>query len=187
MKLFSVWDTGLAGLDDEGIARRWGERAGADPLRTIARYRAGRPDAAPADIWVAVSTDWVFRIPAIRLLEAQLQHQPACWSYLFTTRSTAFGGMLGSCHALDIPYVFDTLDRPGVAMFTGNPEGAAELAIAMQEAWLAFARSGAPGHAGLPEWPRYDVERRSTMELGTPSRLLIDPNAAERVIWDGVR
>ncbi|GAC1315507.1 MAG: carboxylesterase/lipase family protein [Acidimicrobiales bacterium] len=186
MRLFGIWDDNLASLDDDGIVARWRGAVGEQTAKIVAAYRAERPDASAADLWTAVATDWVFRMPAIRLLEAQLTHQPSCWSYLFTMRSTAFGGMLGACHALEIPFVFDTLDRPGVAMFTGDPEGAAELAVAMQEAWIAFARDGAPASPGLPPWPAYDSQTRATMELGPQRRVIADPYDRERRLWDEV-
>jgi len=35
------------------------------------------------------------------------------------------------------------------------------------DAWIAFARTGNPNCDGIPKWPSYDIENRSTM--------LIDP------------
>ena len=186
MRLFGMWDQKLATLDDDGIVARWRPAVGEETAKIVAAYRAERPDATATELWTTVATDWVFRMPAIRLLEAQLRHQPACWSYLFTMRSTAFGGALGACHALEIPFVFDNLDRPGVAMFTGEPEGAAELAVAMQEAWIAFARHGDPRAGVLADWSPYDCESRNTMELGPTCRLVADPYDRERRIWEGV-
>lgn len=187
MRLYSVWDQTLASADDRGIAERMRTFTGAMTDDVLVVYRQNRPDASAADLWVAIATDWVFRIPAIRLLEAQLTHQSACWSYLFTMRSTAFGGLLGSCHGLDIPFTFDALDRPGVDLFTGAPEGGAELAAAMGGSWVAFARTGDPNHVGIPLWPRYDTDRRLTMELGSQLRVVADPAGRERASWDGIR
>lgn len=187
MRLFAIWDQQLGALDDEGVVARWSPSFGEQTNRIVAAYRAARPDSSAADLWTTIATDWVFRIPAIRLLEAQLPHHPDCWAYLFTMRSTAFGGLLGACHALEIPFVFDTLDRPGVAMFTGAPDGEAELATAMHRAWIAFARTGDPTHDGVRPWPRYDMEHRQTMEFGPSRGVIADPYARERLVWDGVR
>lgn len=187
MRLFAAWDQTLPTLDDAGIVERWGASLGDRAAGIVAAYRSSRPGVGAAELWSAIATDWVFRLPALRLLEAQLAHQPACWAYLFTMRSTAFGGALGSCHALDVPFTFDTLDRPGVAMFTGDPPGAAGLAVAMQETWIAFARSGDPNSDALPPWPTYDTLVRPTMELGAERRVLVDPGQAERRLWDDLR
>jgi para-nitrobenzyl esterase len=98
-------------------------------------------------------------------------------------RSTAFGGLLGACHGLEIPFVFDNLGRSGVNLFTGDPPGGQELATAMHRAWLAFARGGDPNHDGLAPWPRYDTTRRATMEFGPQCRVLDDPMGDERTLW----
>ena len=63
------------------------------------------------------------------------------------------GGMLRSCHALELPFVFDTHDVPGTSVFTGEGEAVDRLTRAMQDAWIAFARTGDPNHDGLARWP----------------------------------
>ena len=54
------------------------------------------------------------------------------------------------------------------------------LAVEMQDAWLAFARSGDPG------WPAYDTVKRATRRLGRNGDLDWDPQGAERAFWDGL-
>ena len=176
----------LRSVEDEAtILRRLG-RMVEDPHTLVAAYRQARDEASHDDLWTAILTDRIFRIPAIRLAEAQLAHQPEhTFVYLFEWASTAFDGRLGSCHALEIPFLFDALDKPGAEMFTG-PGAPRDLAVAMQEAWLAFARTGDPSHPGLPEWPAYDVASRATMHLGDPCHLEHDPGPTERAAWDGV-
>jgi para-nitrobenzyl esterase len=53
------------------------------------------------------------------------------------------------------------------------------------EAWSGFARSGAPGASGLPDWPPYTLERRETMTLGATCALELDPGSATRRLWAG--
>ena len=96
-----------------------------------------------------------------------------------------FGGRLGSCHALEIPFVFDNLDKPGVRMFCGD-EPPAGLGAAMNAAWARFARSGDPAGGGLGEWPAYGGDRRATMVLDVDTRVEDDPMAGQRAVWDGV-
>jgi para-nitrobenzyl esterase len=151
-------------------------------------YRQARPGGAVDDLWVALSTDWVFRIPAVRLAEAHAKaaDTPSTFLYEFAFRSTAFGGALGASHAIDVPFVFDNLDQPGVDVFLGPIDaGARRLAELTSGAWLAFARSGEPGAVGLPEWAPYTVERRATMVLDAERcELTDDPRSAERLVWD---
>jgi para-nitrobenzyl esterase len=83
-------------------------RAGSDVL---AVYRSNRPDAEPHELAAAAETDRMFRIPAIRLAEAQSQHNPNSWMYRFDWRSTTRGGEFGACHLLEVPFAFDRLDN----------------------------------------------------------------------------
>jgi para-nitrobenzyl esterase len=146
-------------------------------------YRARRPDVTPQELWLELSTDGVFRIPAIRLLEAQHAHAPV-WSYLFTFESPVFGGILRSTHALEITFVFDNLNRGGAELLTGTGPERQGIADAMHRAWIAFARAGDPNHPGLPDWPRYDLTRRATMRFDAECELLDDPGRDDRVAFD---
>jgi carboxylesterase type B len=103
--------------------------------------------------------------------------------YEFAWRSPAFGGRLGACHALEIPFVFDTLDL-GPDQIVGpllGPAPPQRLADTMHAAWVAFASTGDPG------WPSYDLARRATMRLDTISTVVDDPRPMERALWEGVR
>jgi para-nitrobenzyl esterase len=176
-------------MDDATLERRVdrltnGARAAADVL---AAYRAGRPGASNDDLWSAVMTDAVFRVPAVRLVETLASRGQDAWLYRFDHEATAFGGALGACHAVDVPFVFDNLHRRGADVFLGEiDDDARALASATSRAWIATARSHDPNHDGLPDWPRYDTDRRATMVLGHPSALADDPAGAERAVWDGV-
>jgi para-nitrobenzyl esterase len=139
--------------------------------------RLGSP--SEKDLRNAIETDRVFRIPAIRLAEAQVAKGTPAWMYRFDWPSPAFGGRLGACHALEIPFVFDNLAAPGVDVFTGG--GAPQtLATAMHAAWVAFAKTGDPG------WEAYDTGRRATMLFDLESRVHEDPGGDLRRLWDGL-
>ena len=175
----------LRSVEDESTLLRRLGRMVEDPHAMASVYRQSRDDASHDAIWDAIMTDRVFRIPAIRLAEAQSAHQPdATFMYLFEWASSAFDGRLGSCHALEIPFVFDCLDAVGVGMFTG-PEAPQGLSDAMAESWVAFANTRNPHHAGLPAWPAYDTSSRSTLHFDVTSRLEHDPAAEIRAAWDG--
>ncbi len=171
-------------VDEEILLRRLG-RVVEDPHGMVSVYRQAHADADHDRLWSAVMTDRVFRIPAIRLAEAQCRHQPRTWMYLFQWASSAFGGRLGSCHALEIPFVFDNLHQPGVSFFTGD-DPPKTLADAMHRAWIAFARTGDPNHDGLPQWLSYDLHERSTMHFDVVCELQSDPAPEQRAAWDGV-
>jgi para-nitrobenzyl esterase len=184
MTLFAIVDPTLATMDDADVAQRL---AGFDPtldapslLRTYRDHKAG---ASTQDVWIAMASDGLFRIPAIRLVEAHLAHGPA-WMYLFTWATPVFGGMLKSTHALEIPFVFDNLDQPGVEMFTGDGGERQSIADGMHAAWIAFARTGDPSHPGIPQWPNYGLERRATMRIDATWELVDDPDSDVRKYWE---
>ena len=59
----------------------------------------------------------------------------------------------------------------------------ADLADAIQDAWLSFARTGDPGG----DWPRYDLATRPTMRFDTTSAVVNDPLAERRQLWAGAQ
>lgn len=154
------------------------------PVATaLAAYRVANPNASPGDLLAAVQTDWWCRIPAIRLADAHAKNAAPTYMYEFAWRSPAFDGRLGACHALEIAFVFDTLDK-GADQMVGpllGPTPPQALADTMHAAWVAFATNGAPG------WPKYDLRRRATMRFDTTSDVVDDPRSAERALWEGVR
>jgi carboxylesterase type B len=154
------------------------------PVETaLAAYLAAYPGASPGDLLAAVQTDWWCRIPGIRLADAHAPGGGATFMYEFAWPSPVFGGRPGACHALEIAFVFDTLDK-GPNQLLGlllGPTPPQQLADAMHSAWLAFATNGDPG------WPKYDLSRRATMRFDTSSEVVDDPRPAERALWEGVR
>jgi para-nitrobenzyl esterase len=100
--------------------------------------------------------------------------------YEFAWPTPVLGGRLGACHALEIGFVFDTLDAEGSDVLYGSAPPA-ELAATMHRAWADFARSGQPG------WPAYDVATRATMTFDVESTVIHDPRPEQRVLWDGIR
>jgi carboxylesterase type B len=135
------------------------------------------------DVLAAVETDWWCRIPAIRLAEARVNAPGGTYMYEFAWPSPAAGGLFGACHALEIAFVFDTLDK-GAAQMLGPLLGDAApqaLADVMHKAWITFAATGNPG------WPKYDARRRATMRFDVVSGVVDDPRRWEREFWEGVR
>ena len=190
-KLFGMIDPGLRGLDRAGLLRRLERQAGDAAMRIVATYEEAHPDASPADLFYAIESDRVFRIPALRLAEARLSRPDAgddVFVYRFDWESPALGGALGACHAVELGFVFGVLDKPGMDFLAGGGPEAERLAGVTMDAWLAFARSGDPSHADLPggRWARYDLERRSTLVLGPRCGLELDPGERERKAWEGV-
>ena len=159
------------------------ERSGRDVDEIVKVYAEARPDADDLDVLAAIESDQIFGIPAIRLAEALVEHDPDVWMYRFSWRTPVLGGALGACHALELPFVFETLDDARELVSDDAPE---DLARSVHGAWVRFAATGNPNGGDLPAWPRYDVETRPVMDFGVERRLLHDPSSLERQLWDGV-
>jgi len=109
--------------------------------------------------------------------------QPVCPGSAVALQDTPAHDRIGSGHGLELPFVFGTL-RDGILRRTiGASYSARRLSRRMRDAWIAFAREGAPGHAHLPEWPAYDTRERATLEFDRESELIRAPFAAESAFW----
>ncbi len=175
-RLFLV-PTGIMNIIDDNLLQMAAvaDGLGANALPT---YRANRPSASAGDLLAVVAGDWFFRIPAIRVAEAR--PESATWVYEFAWPTPVLGGTLGACHAVEIPFVFDTLRTEDAESLIGTepPQG---LADTVHRAWVAFISDGDPG------WDRYTTLDRATMVFNTESAIVKDPRGDERQLWAGIR
>ncbi len=199
-KLFGLGDPKVRELDDAALLRRVERNVPGHDAdgrsraeRAIATYRAARRaaglPATPPDLWFAIEGDRMFGVPALRLAErkARVRGGASVHKYLFTWNSPAMNGILGACHALEIPFVFGTAGSlPALRGFVGEGPGVEKLSLEMQDAWTSFARTGDPSHAGLAAWPAFEPTRAATMVFGPETRLVDGPHREELTFWDGL-
>jgi para-nitrobenzyl esterase len=132
------------------------------------------------DILDAIGTDVRFRIPSARWALDQRTAGGKAWLYLFTHASPARRGAFGSCHALEMPFVFGTLGAPTQDRFAGTGADVQRLSREMMDCWLSFAINGDPAQASVGPWSQY-AQSRPTMIFGTKaSGQENDPFAEER-------
>ncbi len=143
LTLFGLGNPALMALDEEGMGR-WIANAAPDiePGEVIEAYRGARAargeKTEPTDIWVAAGTDFVFRWPSFQLAAAHSARGSRAFMYLFEWESPAFGGILGACHALELPFVFGAVHLPVVQVFSGSGPVVERLSRDMQDAWLCL-------------------------------------------------
>ncbi|MDQ1567056.1 MAG: para-nitrobenzyl esterase, partial [Actinomycetota bacterium] len=199
MTLFTVAIPGFSLLTEDVLPAVAATMNGADSSALLEVYARTRPGSSPAERLTAFMTDR-FRVGSIRLAERKLAGDaggaaaatraggappdPAgsVFMYRFDFTTPVLEGRLGAPHALDIAFCFDNLSQ--TRLHGGRPE-APELAERVSEAWLAFARAGDPNHPGLPAWPTYDTDRRATMLFDVDCQVADDPDAEERLAWEG--
>lgn len=185
-KLLGTMDPGLGKLDEAGLLRRCKRLIPLDDVQSLVEaYRSARAkrgaSTTPSELFAAIQTDRVFRMPAIRLAETQHRRGQPVYNYLFTWPSPLFDGLLGACHALELGFLFGTYEEK----FSGSGPAADALAKNIQDAWLAFAHTGDPSCESLGTWPTYG-DSRETMILGEECTLEQAPYDEERRTWDSV-
>lgn len=141
---------------------------------------------SPYERFNAFMTDRMFAVPTARMLNAQSRFAPV-YAYRFDWRCRLLGGVFGSCHALELGFVFGTYAPGPASAFFGKGPAADALADSMMDCWTAFACSGDPSTKSVGEWPCYDPDRRATMIFGDGAPHLADaPDRARIDAWDAV-
>jgi para-nitrobenzyl esterase len=182
MTLFFGLAPWLDGLDEAGMRQRVQMFVGDQADRIIEPYKRARPKDSLRDLVLAIATDHAMRMPSLVTADRKAaQHAAPVFVYMFTWETPVLDGKLKSPHALEIPFVFDTVQTSGLA---GDSPTRFALAEKMSRTWLAFARTGNPNHEGIPDWPSYSAERRPTMMFDNQCRVENDPYRAERQAWD---
>ena len=141
-------------------------RAG-DPAQVEALYgNAPAPEVARE-----LTTDALITEPD-RLLARDMTRQGLpVWVYHFSYVATVLRpNAYGAAHGSEIPFVFDNLHDQALT-FGGREIPAATpddhaIATAMHAYWVAFAKTGDPGAAGGPAWPRYTLTGDPLLQFG---------------------
>ncbi len=122
---------------------------------TIAQHRRRRPGATPRDLLADITTELVFRIPALRLARQIADRGSNVFAYQFNWAPP--NSPFKACHCIDVPFTFGNLeawsDAPMLA--GGDPAVMHDLSTAIHRAWIAFVRTGNPQHDDMPAWPRH--------------------------------
>lgn len=144
--------------------QRWAAIDGPTAGSLINCYRDMLPAASARGLLVALATDYALRSSAIIQAEYKSLQSAPVYMYQFRWRITAYGGIYGATHGAEVPFVFGNVAR--ATGFQAEPAQYQLLQRRMMAAWTAFARTGNPNHADLPDWPEYSATHRSTLCFG---------------------
>jgi para-nitrobenzyl esterase len=151
------------------------------PPDGAAAYRKAYPEAGPRRLYELAYSDWLFRMPALQLAEAQAAAGGPAYLYELTYPAPGAGGTLGACHGLDVPLVFGTMRAEFGEMLFGDPVPPSALALGEQlrADWTAFAAGQLTG------WPAYQPGGRLTRVYDDPITVGPYPEETSRRLWAG--
>jgi para-nitrobenzyl esterase len=152
---------------------------GGDPVTSV---RATYPQAGAEELFTLVQSDWLFRMPSLHLAAAHFAGGGEAHLYELTYPAPASDGMLGACHALDVPLVFGTLPAAPDFFGASPPQEAVEVSSRMRAAWTSMATDGDPGWLPFDEHQRltgvFDIDLRPAQQY---------PEEASRALWSDHR
>jgi para-nitrobenzyl esterase len=104
--------TGLSATAGDADLLAAARRRFADPEARLAHYRERLPADPPGRLLSRLITD-AFTTGSRRLADTHAaQSTGRTFSYEFQWPSGAYGGRLGACHCVELPYVFGTVGLP---------------------------------------------------------------------------
>ncbi|MBC2779073.1 carboxylesterase/lipase family protein [Parasphingopyxis sp. GrpM-11] len=150
----------------------------------VANFRQKYPEFSPTYIATrARQAGFVQR--TFTLADAQARTGAPVYMYQLAWETPVDGGQLRAPHMLDIPLMFDNVERSRV--FVGLGEEPQRMADMMSDAWISFARTGVPSSDTLPDWPRYMPDSRMVMQLDLEPGIVADPERGAREILSAGR
>jgi para-nitrobenzyl esterase len=171
-------------LDDAGLKTILNQRFKdkADEIYALYHQSSWNTKKSPFLIQAQVLTDNGFRRNAITQAErkAALGKAPA-YMYLWAYESPGFGGKFGAVHGTDVSASFN--GYPNSIGGGGSPQQRS-LWANFASAWVAFAKTGNPNNAKIPNWPAYDATARATMVFDNNTRVENDPRGEIRKFWE---
>ena len=188
-------------LTDATLRDRLDRELGTDADAVLKTYRESRPAASPAELYIAITTAAMFWTGSITLAERKYAQGGApVYMYLLTYQSDwiipGTNHRLGSAHATDLLYTFDNIYPDGhwppqgnatMYLMEGTGPGRFQVARNMSGLFAGFARTSHPAAKGVPEWPAYTTGARATMQIDAECKVVNDPFAQERILWNNLR
>jgi para-nitrobenzyl esterase len=154
--------------------------------KLVAAAKAAYPNDNPSYLYTDITSKAAF-VSSAALAERKAAQTPPVYLYVWEWGSPVDGGVMRAPHTMEIPFVFDNVDKGPILL--GTEPSTVALGKQASAAWVAFARTGDPNapKSTLPHWPKYDPAVRPTMIFNTKSRVENDPYAEFRKMMPATR
>jgi para-nitrobenzyl esterase len=160
-------------LTSEEVLKRVTARYSEKANDIVQAYRKEYPHESPFGLWAAISAAGMRQNAIAQAERKAAQSGAPAYMYVFAWRTPVLGGQIGTFHSSEITFAFDNASL--CPHYSGGGADALALSNKMGAAWAGMARTGRPGHSGLPAWPAYTSEKRATMFFNTPCEIVKDP------------
>lgn len=141
----------LAAMDETELSESAANICGPAADSMIARARAARPGATPAQVFSDLMTEVHFATPTIAMARRIARAGGRVFLYRFDWQSPS--PALAACHCLEIPFVLGTWRAwTNAPILAGADEPAVrKLSADMMHRWACFAAIGDPGFAPVED------------------------------------
>ena len=133
----------------------------------VSLYPLSSFENSPKQAYGKIATDAALACPTYLGLLASAKYQPEVYLYRFDYHSQYWKRSLGAVHSLELPFVFDTTDRPPWSLMLKNRGGyekeMKQLSRTMQDYWLNFAKTGNPNGRDLQKWPAFQPDKQQML------------------------
>ena len=176
---FEHFDSDALAIPDFGWLDHKGLRAWARPYlgercdAIVDTYRRTRPHASPSTLAAVIATDANWRLPAIRVAEAQADVHSSGGKPVWLAHYTGEFGAI-------TPTMFGNGERLGA-------HASRAMTGQVMSSFMAFARNGDPNCERMPRWPAYSLDGRAEMFWDYDCRVEHDAWREERLVWEGLR
>ncbi len=160
------------------VKKRVGAMYGDKSGQIIEVFQQAHPKEKPFDILSRIAASSVRQAAVTQCERKAVQAAAPAYLYWFTWKTPVLDSRPRAFHCAELAFCFDNAER--CENMTGNAAEAGQLAAQVSDAWIHFARTGNPNHAGLASWPAFTAEKCPTTIFDSPCEMKNNPDTNER-------